>query len=537
MSNATNLVPCPLGKDCRSDSVNGHIPGSQQLLECQRAAAAATVERGGFDPNAVYEYKTPSMQRLVRSIKLAVGSMGMGIPNLIGPPGIGKTEAVAEFARSIGGEMLVFDVSSVDPDLFNGIPYKPDSSQQDGDEVNGRILKMNTGRRDVMEAGRLYEREIIEMFYRDPDAPPLVVFLDEINGGRPAVMSSLQKVLTGRVLPQEGKKLNDNVFFVAAMNDAEQTSNGSELAPAMISRLTPIHFKPNFEEWANGEFTFWGKGYDAERAARVANSLGLKPPTADDHLKAASYIIGFLNEAGMSKDASGMNLFNQPVPEDDPTRKIAQPRSWSKAIQSMALAIANSEPNSDEFDRIANIVTDQCGEQAGQAFATYFNHARELPDIKVALSKGEFDKKDVDAWKESGRMDIAFYLAHSLANRTFDGEDPVADRVAAFRLYVQAGEAFPNPMASNLPKAFTKWNAGLEGEDRARLSSEAMKIFAEMRADKEGRYRKFFDAAQSASGFSSLAASSMSGGDKVTIDGVARKVAIDAAQRAAESSN
>jgi len=465
MATTQTLVPCPLGPKCLTGAQSGHEPNSQALADC--TARANRIARGpevsGFDPSRAYKTATPEMQRMIQRVKRAWGADGRGVPLLVGPPGIGKSEFVMDLARSMGAECMVFDVSSMDPDALNGIPYNPAQvgEVEDGDEVlvpgvdkEGKPTKTSHVRR----AGRLYEREIIEMFYRDPEVP-LVVFLDEINGGKEALMSSLQKVLTGRILPQEGQPLNDNVLFVAAMNDAEHTSNGTDLAAAMVSRLTPIEFRPNFDEWVNGELSFWGKGFNEQRAQTVAATLGLTPPTAEHVIASAAQVAAFLEERGHPRatQATGdvVNIFCEPLDDNDYSKKVGQPRSWSKVIQSMALAMANMDPDENDTEVFADIIRSNCGARAARDFTEYHATRKDLPDVKAAIKEGTFG--DVrKTWKAHGRSDIPMFVLSMLAHQQIDlaEREKIANSV---KLVAEIADDYPDMVALRFPSMVRSW--------------------------------------------------------------------------------
>lgn len=450
MSNGTKapagLVPCPLGANCLTRSKTGHEPGSTTLSDCQAAASAQGNAKSvvGNPSEFAYKPKGSKYRRLEHRIKRAFGAEGRGIPNLIGPPGIGKSDLVKNMAVAMNADFTIFDVSSIDPDTFNGIPY--DSKEDTGDRVK--------------IAGRLYDREVYEMFYRDDKRDkPLLVFLDEINGGKEELMSSLQKVLTGRALPQEGKELNPNVFFIAAQNDADHTSNGSELAAAMISRLTPIEMRPDFEEWTNGEMTNWGKPYDQARMDSVAAALGENAPSEEQYLEARATVIGFLKQVGNADMATGdskrdaENLFSEPIPVDDPSRKVAQPRSWSKVASSFASLIANPMDGEDSpTERAAvmtSIVHDACSPKAAKQFQSWYVQHGVLPDMDKAISTGSFGG-EVNNWKAEGRVDVAMYTAHIIGTRGYSDLKEVEN---AMNLMGEISEAYPDVVGSKFPNA------------------------------------------------------------------------------------
>jgi MoxR-like ATPase len=471
MTMAATLVPCPLGNKCLTGTTVGHDPKSDELAKCRARAEGKTSAgmAGDYDPSRAYKSETSEMRRLTTKVKRAWGADGRGIPNLIGPPGIGKSEYIRDLARSIGADFMIFDVSSLDPDILNGIPYNPESeSLGEGDEDSDGRIRI---------AGRLYERDIADMFFRDPDKP-LVLFFDEINGGKESLMSSLQKVMTGRTLPQEGVPLNDNVFMVAAMNDAEHTSNGNDLAAAMVSRLTPIPMRPNYDEWVNGELTFWGKGYDADRMERVAAALGDKAPNPEQYLEAVTHVSHYLESMGNpritsgKRDESTLNLFAEPLDEDDLTRKVGQPRSWTKAVSGIAAAIANPDEEISDTEAFADVIRANCGERAARDFTAYHETHKDLPDVNEALDKGTLGDARKE-WKKNGRADIPLFTMGVIANAKFDDDFEKMGR--ALDILGEIADDYPDMAASRMPGIVSSWKdsteAALGQEGKTKLAS------------------------------------------------------------------
>lgn len=450
----SGLTPCPLGNGCLSNTTIGHEPGSNELAACMRAARSTSkpVEGSSFNPDGSYKPSTKKAKDIERQVRAAWGSSGTGIPNLIGPPGIGKTSFVENLARSMHADYIVLDVSSADPDIFNGIPCPP--HVEEGDEV------YVDGKGRVKIADRLYELDVVKMFFRDPKKPA-VIMLDEINGGKPELLSSLQKILTSRTLAQEDVKLNDNVFIIAAMNDAAHTSNGRDLAAAVTSRTSNIKFEPDFDDWVNGELTFWGKGYDSKRAAEVASVFGDRPADAEDHLYAASLVASYLDEMGHPRSVGGsnsatVNLFLQPIDESDPSRKVADPRGWSSVISSIAYEWANRDPNEPDAFTVQchRVISNRCGSEAARDFVSFHETRRELPDMKSAFSKGTLGGFP-QQWREAGRSDVALYATAVLANRDHGGD--LDNVVTAVKLMSEVCNSFPDIAAPALVSAVRKW--------------------------------------------------------------------------------
>ena len=113
---------------------------------------------------------------------------------LWGPPGIGKSEVVAEVTEELGGFMIDLRMAQMEPTDIRGIPF-----------FNRDMNKM-----DWAPPIDLPDEELASQY------PIIVLFLDEMNSAPPAVQAAgYQLVLNRRV----GKyKMPDNVVIVAAGN-------------------------------------------------------------------------------------------------------------------------------------------------------------------------------------------------------------------------------------------------------------------------------------------------------------------------------
>ena len=111
---------------------------------------------------------------------------------LWGPPGIGKSEVVAEIAEELGGAIIDLRMAQMEPTDIRGIPF-----------FNKDINKM-----DWAPPVDLPDEEFASKY------PIVVLFLDEMNSAAPSVQAAgYQLILNRRV----GKYvLPDNVVIVAA---------------------------------------------------------------------------------------------------------------------------------------------------------------------------------------------------------------------------------------------------------------------------------------------------------------------------------
>jgi len=113
---------------------------------------------------------------------------------LWGPPGIGKSEVVAEIAEELGGHMIDLRMSQMEPTDIRGIPF-----------YNKELGKM-----DWAPPIELPDQELADQY------PIIVLFLDEMNAAPPSVQAAAYQLILNRRI---GKyKLPKNVVLVAAGN-------------------------------------------------------------------------------------------------------------------------------------------------------------------------------------------------------------------------------------------------------------------------------------------------------------------------------
>ena len=146
---------------------------------------------------------------------------------LWGPPGIGKSEVVAEIAAEMGGAIIDLRMAQMEPTDIRGIPY-----------FNKDINKM-----DWAPPIDLPDEEFASKY------PIVVLFLDEMNSASPAVQAAgYQLILNRRV----GKYfLPDNVVIVAAGNRDSDKGVTYRMPMPLANRFIHLEMKPDFDSWQN----------------------------------------------------------------------------------------------------------------------------------------------------------------------------------------------------------------------------------------------------------------------------------------------
>ena len=144
---------------------------------------------------------------------------------LWGPPGIGKSEVVADIAQEIGGHVIDLRMAQMEPTDIRGIPF-----------FNKDINKM-----DWAPPVDLPDEELASQY------PVVVLFLDEMNSAPPAVQAAgYQLILNRRV----GKyKLPDNVVIVAAGNRDSDKGVTYRMPMPLANRFIHLEMRPDFTSW------------------------------------------------------------------------------------------------------------------------------------------------------------------------------------------------------------------------------------------------------------------------------------------------
>ena len=142
-----------------------------------------------------------------------------------GPPGIGKSEVVADVTKELGGHMIDLRMAQMEPTDIRGIPY-----------FNKDLNKM-----DWAAPVDLPDEELASKY------PIVVLFLDEMNSASPAVQAAgYQLILNRRV----GKYvLPDNVVIVAAGNRDSDKGVTYRMSMPLANRFLHLEMRADFTSW------------------------------------------------------------------------------------------------------------------------------------------------------------------------------------------------------------------------------------------------------------------------------------------------
>jgi hypothetical protein len=146
---------------------------------------------------------------------------------LWGPPGIGKSEVVADITAELGGHMIDLRMAQMEPTDIRGIPF----------------FNKELGKMDWAPPIDLPDEELASQY------PIVVLFLDEMNSAPPSVQAAgYQLILNGRV----GKYvLPGNVVIVAAGNRDSDKGVTYRMPMPLANRFVHLEMRPDFNSWQN----------------------------------------------------------------------------------------------------------------------------------------------------------------------------------------------------------------------------------------------------------------------------------------------
>jgi hypothetical protein len=188
---------------------------------------------------------------------------------LWGPPGIGKSDVIAQITDSLPNSHLIdIRLSLWEPTDIKGIPY-----------FDSNISKMVWG-----APSELPDEEFASQYDN------IVVFFDEMNSAAPAVQAAAYQLILNRRVGQY--KLPDNVIIVAAGNREADKGVTYRMPAPLANRFVHLEMAVSFDDWFE-----WA----------VNNSI--QPD-----------VVGYLQFAKQ-------DLYN--FDPKSPSRSFATPRSWS----------------------------------------------------------------------------------------------------------------------------------------------------------------------------------------------------------------
>lgn len=150
-------------------------------------------------------------------------------PLVVGKHGIGKSQIVHQYGKSIGAEVVEIRVGQM-ADV-------------------GELVGLAEFLRDS-ETQQIISTKFFKPYYL-PDAGKVILFIDEINRGTKDILQAIFQLVYDRQISINGYKLGPEMSIIAAMNP--DTSDYDVLSfddSAFNDRFVQIKFEPTVKEWA-----------------------------------------------------------------------------------------------------------------------------------------------------------------------------------------------------------------------------------------------------------------------------------------------
>lgn len=290
---------------------------------------------------------------------------------LYGPPGVGKSAIIENFAKKYDASLEVVIGGQMTPTDVAGLPYSL------GVDENGERGGTAT---DTPEWGKRLIRQC-------RNGRPGVLFFDELTNTDRQTQAAMLRLINERVFPN-GDKLPDSVAIFAAGNVGDDAVVTEGLGAAMKNRFSIRDCHPPVGDFVEGLGSAWGRTVtDGEQNARmlVAAYLTRNPTHAYDRDGVAS---------------------------DDDTQAFATYRSWDKLAESLGRGEFISE------EHVRSMFYAYIGKATGDAFYDYVR-GLDLPDPKDVVKDPKSVKwNDIDA-------DKAFAIMLSISQGSASEEDPI----------------------------------------------------------------------------------------------------------------
>lgn len=315
------------------------------------------------------------------------------VPALIwGSPGGGKSETIEGLAALEGVPCEVVIGSQREPADFNGLPSR--ETNDDGKTVT--VYAPPAFAQRLFDAGKGF------------------CFLDEMSTAAPSTQASMLRVIKDFYVGD--LRLPDDVYILAAANDADEAADGWELAPPTANRFMHLPWKVSHEDWVTGMTI----GFD-----KLLSTYDLSVVTPDEERQRAKRVLvaSFIR-------ANPTHFHKVPSDPTKAGKAWPSPRTWDYLARVIAYL------RDDDTEAILQAASGLVGDGAAVEFLTWVEHD-DLPNPADVLA-------DPSVYDWTSRDDRTFAVLSGVIAYTAAADTPTvaADRWAkAWEVLAAAAEA------------------------------------------------------------------------------------------------
>ncbi len=286
-----------------------------------------------------------------------------------GPPGIGKSDIVAEVARMQNRPLIDIRLPLLEATDIRGLPHLVDVTIRDG---QGNVVKNEQG---VPLTEKIFRWSNPTDLPTDPNSRALV-FFDEMSAAPPSVQAATYQVILNRKIGTY--ELPKDVVMIAAGNRVKDKGVAYNMPTPLANRFVHATLHVDFDDWQE-----WA----------MRNRIHKD-------------VVGYLT-------FQGNDLF-----DFDPRREsyaFATPRSWSFVSDLLYERGADGSFTETNLpaDILGNLVKGTVGEGPAIKFMTYRRQAANLPRARDIL-EGTVTKLNVK------QIDICYALTTALVYELTD---------------------------------------------------------------------------------------------------------------------
>jgi len=293
-----------------------------------------------------------------------------------GPPGIGKSDIVAEVAREQNRPLIDIRLPLMEPTDVRGIPYLAEVKVYDAE---GNLVRDES---NVPLTEKVFKWSNPSDLPTDPNSRALV-FFDEMSAAPPSVQAATYQVILNRKIGTY--ELPKDVVIVAAGNRVKDKGVAYNMPMPLANRFTHVTLDVSIDDWKE-----WA----------LLNRV---------HKDVVGYLSFQPNDL--------MNF--QPSAD---SYAFATPRSWFFASELL------QEPNKDgdmvdvrlTDESLGDLIKGTVGEGPGIKFMTYRKQAANLPNAKDIL-EGKVTKLNTK------QIDVMYALTTALCYELTDASKGVKE--------------------------------------------------------------------------------------------------------------